>query len=88
MSDFWSEQQRQALYFMPLEKLELKDSMVKNLKDLGIESIGHCVDYFENSAAFNKDGQVGVIIWMRFVVQPKLKKLGFWKYVNQDKEDE
>jgi hypothetical protein len=88
MSDFWDEMERQALYTMPLDVLELKASMVKNLNDLGIENLGHCVDYFENSAAFNRDGKVGMILWMRLVIQPRLKKLGFWKYVHQGKKDE
>jgi hypothetical protein len=88
MSGFWDEMERQALYRIPLDTLELKESVVKNLNALGIDNIGSCVDYFENSAAFKTDGKVGMILWMRLVVQPRLKKLGFWKYVNQGKKDE
>ena len=86
MSEFWDDMERQALYTLPLEKLELHVNIIESLHEMGIESIGDCLDYFENPSNFRAEKKLGSSLWMRLIIQPRLKKLGFWKYFEKGNE--
>jgi hypothetical protein len=87
MSEFWDDMERQALYTLPIEQLELHANVIKSLHDMGIKTIGDCLDYFESPTSFKSDPKLGSILWMRLIVMPKLKKMGFWKYFENGGEE-
>ena len=71
----------EALYSVPIEKLELSVKAINVLKRYGVNSVGDCIDFYYHCRSGTVEVSHEFMTTMEGEVQEKLRAHGYWSLV-------